>query len=150
VLFLVLLWYCSGYIIVVLPFLSKIFIFCILFYIWNTTSGIRELSSAENCGLIFSRVETYSIILKLHRSIVTCINLRSGSNTHKKYKRYSSAHLLAILVTSVGTPLSGNASDNTCIWIDLDLPNPSVDKSIDRLTAIVPPRTTLRKILSST
>jgi hypothetical protein len=34
---LVLFWHCSGYIIVVLSFLAKIFLFCILFYIWNTT-----------------------------------------------------------------------------------------------------------------
>jgi hypothetical protein len=149
-LFLVLFWYCSGYIIVVLPFLAKIFMFCILFYIWNTTSGIRALSSAENCGLIFFRVETYSDVLKLQRSVVTCINPWSGSNTCRKYKRYSSAHLLATLVTPVGTPSSGSASDNTCIWIDLDLLKPSVDKPIGRLTAIVPPRTTLGKILSST
>ena len=50
---LVLLWYCSGYIIVSLPFLAKIFMFCILFYIWNTTSGIKAPSSTKNCGLIF-------------------------------------------------------------------------------------------------
>jgi hypothetical protein len=50
---LVLFWYFFGYIIVVLPFLTKIFIFFILFYIWNTTRAIRALSLAENCGLIF-------------------------------------------------------------------------------------------------
>jgi hypothetical protein len=38
--------------------------------------------------------------------------------------------LLATLVTLVGTPSSGSASDNTCIWIDLDLLNPFVDKPI--------------------
>jgi hypothetical protein len=58
--------------------------------------------------------------------------------------------LLATLVTLVGTPSSGSASDNTCIWIDLDILKPSIDKPIGRLTAIVPPRTTLGKILSST
>jgi hypothetical protein len=137
---LVLLWYCSGYIIIFVPFLAKIFLFCILFYIWNTTSGIRALSLAENCGLIFFRVETYSGVLKLQRYVVTRINPRSGSNTRRKYKRYSSAYLLATLVTHVGTPLSGSASDNTYIRIDLDLLNPSIDKPICRLTAIVPPR----------
>jgi hypothetical protein len=50
---MVFLWYCSSYIIVVLPFLAKIFMLCIIFYIWNTTSGIRALSLAKNCGLIF-------------------------------------------------------------------------------------------------
>jgi hypothetical protein len=40
---LVLFWYCSGYIIVVLPFLAKIFMFCILFYIWNTTKVLGEV-----------------------------------------------------------------------------------------------------------
>jgi hypothetical protein len=58
--------------------------------------------------------------------------------------------LLATLVTPVGTPSSGSASDNTCIQIGLDILNPSIDKSIGHLTAIVPPRTTLGKILSST
>jgi len=58
--------------------------------------------------------------------------------------------LLASLVTPVGTPLSGSASENTCIQIILDLLKPSIDKPITRLIAIVPPRTTLRNILSST
>jgi hypothetical protein len=58
--------------------------------------------------------------------------------------------LLATLVTPVGTPSSGSASNNTCIQIGLEILNPSIDKLIDRLTAIVPPRTTLGKILSST
>jgi hypothetical protein len=38
--------------------------------------------------------------------------------------------LLATLVTPVGTPSSGSASDNTCIQIDLDILKPSVDKPI--------------------
>jgi hypothetical protein len=92
----------------------------------------------------------YSSVLKLQRYVITRINLQSMSNTHKKYKWYSSTHLLATLVTHVGTPSSGSASDNTCIWIDLDLLKPSLDELIDRLTAIVPLRTTLGKILSST
>jgi hypothetical protein len=58
--------------------------------------------------------------------------------------------LLATLVTHIGTPSSGSTSDNTYIWIDLDILKPFVDKPIGRLTAIVPPRTTLGKILSST
>jgi hypothetical protein len=157
VLFLVLFWYHFG-IIVVLFWLyccssaisSYLFMFCILFYIWNITSGIRAPSSAENCGLIFFRVETYSNVFKLQRSVVTCINPWSGIHTHRKYKWYLSAHLLATLVTPVGTPSSGSASDNTCIQIDLDLLKPSIDKPIGHLTAIVPPRTTLGKILSST
>jgi hypothetical protein len=58
--------------------------------------------------------------------------------------------LLATFVTPVGTPSSGSASDNTCIQIDLDILKLFVDKPMDRLTAIVPPRTTLEKILDST
>jgi hypothetical protein len=54
-------------------------------------------------------------------------------------------HMLATLVTLVGTPSSGSASDNTCIQINLDLLKPSIDKLIDRLTSIVPPRTTLEE-----
>jgi hypothetical protein len=117
---------------------------CILFYIWNITSGIRAPSSVENCGLIFFfRVETYSGVFKLQRSVVTRINPQSGIHTCRKYKWYLSTHLLATLVTPVGTPSSGSASENTCIQIDLDLLNPSIDKPIGHLTAIVPPRTTL-------
>jgi hypothetical protein len=58
--------------------------------------------------------------------------------------------LLATLVTHVGTPSSRSASDNTCIQINLDSLKPSIDKSINHLTVIVPPRTTIGKILSST
>jgi hypothetical protein len=58
--------------------------------------------------------------------------------------------LLETLVTPVGTPSSGSASDNTCIRIELDIMNPSIDKSIDPLTVMLPPRTTLEKILSNT
>jgi uncharacterized membrane protein len=104
----------------------------------------------ENCGLIFFKVETYSGVLNLHIFVVTCINLWSESHTHMKYKWYLRAHLLATLATPVGTPSSGSALDNTYISIDLDLLNPSIDKSINRLNTIVPSRTTLGKILSST
>jgi hypothetical protein len=142
----VLFWYCYGYIIVSRRFLAKIFLFCILFYIWNTISRIRE----ENYGLNFFRVETYFDVLKLQRSVVTCINPRLGSYTRGKHKRYLSAHLLATLVTLVGTPSSGSALDNTCIWIDQDFLKLSIDKPIGRLISTVPPRTTLGKILSST
>jgi hypothetical protein len=67
-----------------------------------------------------------------------------------KYKRYSSTHMLATLVTPVGTPSSGSASNNTYMWINLDLLKPYVDNLINRLTTIVAPRTTLGNILSST
>jgi hypothetical protein len=147
---MVLFWYCYGYIIVSLPFLAKIFMFCILFYIWNTTSGIKAPSLTKNCGLKFFRVETYSDVLKLQRYVITRINLHGRGVIHRKYKLYLSAHMLATLVTLVGTPSSGSASDNTCIHIDLDLLKPSIDKLIGHLTVIVPLRTTLRKILSST
>jgi hypothetical protein len=75
------------------------------------------------------------------------INLRLGIHTHRKYKWYLSAYLLATLVTPVCIPLSGSASDNTCIQIDLDILKPSIDKSINHLTFIVPPRTTFGKII---
>jgi hypothetical protein len=56
----------------------------------------------------------------------------------------------ATLVNPVDTPSSGSASDNSCVRIDLNYLNPSLDKLIGCLTAIVSPRTTLGKILSST
>jgi hypothetical protein len=98
----------------------------------------------------FFRVETYSDVFKLQRSVVTRIKSRSWIHTRRKYKRYLSAHLLAALVTLVGTPSSGSASESTCIQIGLDLLKPSKDKLIDHMNTIVPPRTTLGKILSST
>ena len=124
--------------------------FFILFYNWNITSGIRAPFSANNCGLNFIRVEMYFNILNLHRSIIMHINPWSGSHTHRKYKRYLSAHLLATLVTPVGTPSSRSASDSTCVRISLDFLKPSLDKPIGRQIVIVSPRKTLGKILSST
>jgi hypothetical protein len=157
VLFLVLFWYHFG-IIVVLFWLyccssaisSILFLFCILFI-----SGILQVVSEhfprqKIMGKFFFKVETYSDVFKLQRSVVTHINPRSGIHTCRKYKWYLSAHLLATLVTPVGTPSSGSASDNTYIRIDLDFQKPSLDKPISRLTAIVSPRTALGKILSST
>jgi hypothetical protein len=48
----VLLWCCSGYIVVYLPFLE--FYLCYAYFLYiNITSGIRALSSTKNCGLIF-------------------------------------------------------------------------------------------------
>jgi hypothetical protein len=58
--------------------------------------------------------------------------------------------LLATLVTLVGTPSGGSASNDTCIQIDLDILKPSIDTPIDCLIATVPPRITLENILSST
>jgi hypothetical protein len=58
--------------------------------------------------------------------------------------------MLATLVTPVGTPSSGSASDNTCVRIGLDFLKPSLYKLIGYLIAIVRLRTTLRNILSST
>ena len=98
----------------------------------------------------FFRVEIYSDVFKLQRSSVRHINLQSRIHTHRKYKRYLRTHLLATLVTLVVAPLSGSASDNTCVRIDQDFLKPSLDKAIDRLTTIVPLKTTLRKILSNT
>jgi hypothetical protein len=58
--------------------------------------------------------------------------------------------MLATLVTPVGTPSTGSALERTCVWIGLDYLKPTLDKLIGFLIAIVSPRITLRKILSST
>jgi hypothetical protein len=79
-----------------------------------------------------------------------CINPRSGSHACRKYKWYLSTHLLATIVTPVGTPSSGSASDNTYKRISLDILKPSIDKLIGHLNAIVPPKIVLGKILYST
>jgi hypothetical protein len=42
--------------------------------------------------------------------------------------------LLATLVTPAGTPSSGSKSNNTCIWIGLDILKLFIDKPIGRLT----------------
>ena len=124
---------------------------CILFYIWNTTSGIRAPSSVENCGLIFfSRVETYSGILKLQRFVITCINPWSRIHTCRKYKWFLSAHLLDTLVTHVGVHFSGSTSDNTCAHTFPRHLGTHLAQPIGLLTTIVSLRTTLEKILSST
>jgi len=58
--------------------------------------------------------------------------------------------MLHTLVTLVGTPLSGSASHKTCIQIGMGILKPSIDQLIGRLTAIVPLRKALERILSST
>jgi hypothetical protein len=69
--------------------------------------------------------------------------------------------LLDTLVTPVGTPSSGSASDNTVYGLalpstsgisgaPLGILKPAIDQLIGCLTVIVPLRTTLEKILSST
>ena len=92
----------------------------------------------------------YSDVFKLQRYVVTLIKLQSGIHICRKYKWHLSAHLLATLVTHVGTPSSGSALDNTCVRIGLDFLKPFLDKLIGCLTIIVPLRKTLGKILSST
>jgi hypothetical protein len=92
----------------------------------------------------------YFNVFKLQRYVITHINPWFGIHTHRKYKWYLSAHLLATLVNLFGTPSSGSASDNTYIRINLDFMKPSLDKPIGHLTAIVPLRTIVGKMLSST
>jgi hypothetical protein len=80
--------------------------------------------------IFFFRVETYSNILKLQRSVIQHINPWSGKHTCKELQVVLKHTLLATLVTPVGTPSSGSTSDNTCIWINLDILKPSIDKPI--------------------
>jgi hypothetical protein len=94
---LVLFWYFSRYIIVVLSFLAKIFLSCMLFYIYNITSGIRALSLAENCGLIFFQ----------GRDVIRC--LKATKIYHYVYKpvvRESHTQEIQVILkrTSVGHP----------------------------------------------
>jgi hypothetical protein len=92
---------------------------------------------------VFQHLKATNICRSVHKSMV-------GEAYMQELQVVLKSTLLATLVTLVGTPLSGSASDNTCIQIDLDILNPSIDKPIGHLTSIVPPRTTLGKILSST
>jgi hypothetical protein len=48
----------------------------------------------------------YSMIFKLQRSVITCINPQLGIHTRSKYKWFLSAHMLATVVTPIGTPLT--------------------------------------------
>jgi hypothetical protein len=134
----------AGYFTVILPFLA--FYFCSAYFIYLVScKWYQSTFLGRNCRYFFFKVETYSGVFKPQRSVITRINPQL-----RKYKWFLSAHLLATLVTPVGTPSSGSASDNTCVRIDLDFLKPSLDKPIDCRTAIVSLRTTLGKILSST
>jgi hypothetical protein len=86
-------------------------------------------------------------------TIVICRSMHKSA-VRKEYMQeiqdFCKLTLLDTRVTPVGTPSSGSALDNTCIWTDLGILKPTIYQSINQLTAIVPPRTTLGKILSST
>ena len=88
------------------------FLFCI-FYISGILQVVSEHFPWQKLWVFFFRVETYSDIFKLQRYVVMRINSWSGIHTCKKYKWYLSTHLLATLVTPVGTPSSGSALDST-------------------------------------
>jgi hypothetical protein len=124
--------------------------FCILFYIWNTTSGIRAPSLAKNCGLIFFQGRDVLWHLKAIEICHYMDKIVVRDSYTQEIQVVLSPHLLATLVTLVGTPSSGSTSNNTCIRIGIDLLKHSIDEPIGHLTVIVPPRTTLEKIFSST
>jgi hypothetical protein len=92
---------------------------------------------------IFRRLKATKICHSVHKSV-----FREAYT--KEIQVVLKITLLATLVTPVGTPSSGSASNITCIWIGLDTLKPSIDKSISRLTSTVPPITTLGKIIYST
>jgi hypothetical protein len=105
---------------------------------------------AVNSGLFFFQgrdvyrhLKAIEICRSMHKSMV-------GEEYTQELQVVLKHTLFDTLVTVVGTPSSGSASNNTCIQIDLDILKPSIDKPISHLTAIVLPRTTLGKILSST
>jgi hypothetical protein len=148
----VLFWYYSDIDLVI----SLLFFHCLLnIYVLHTILYLEYCKWYQSTFLdkklwvIFFQGRDVFDVLKLQRYVVQCINLWSGKHT-QELQVVLKCTLLATLVTLVGTPSSGSASDNTCIWIDLDILKPSIDKPINRLTAIVPPRKTLGKILSST
>jgi len=94
VLFQVLFWYCSRHILVVTTLFSKYF-----YSTFNITSGILQVVSELFPGhnywgnfFFFFRVETYSGIFKLQRSVIPCINPWSGRHTWRNYKWFLSAH----------------------------------------------------------
>jgi hypothetical protein len=154
VLFLELLWYYCDVVLVISLF---IFNFSLIIFFLHTILYLEYYKWYQSTFLnktlwvkFFFKVEMHSDVFKLQRSIITRINPQSGIHTCMKYKWYLRAHMLATLVTPVGTPLNGSALDNTCIWIDLDLLKLSIDKMIGHLNVIAPLRITLRKILSST
>jgi hypothetical protein len=79
----------------------------------------------------------------LHKSMV-------GEEYTSEIQEVFNLTLLDTLVTHVGTPSSGSTLDNTCIQTGLGILKPTVDQLIDHLNDIVPSRTKLKKILSST
>jgi hypothetical protein len=67
---------CSGYIVVIMPFLA--FHFCSAYFLYLVYyKWYQRTFLGRKCGLnFFFRVETYSGVFKQHRSVITCINLR--------------------------------------------------------------------------
>jgi hypothetical protein len=126
---------------------SILFQFCIHFIFGILQVVLEHFPWQKVWVKYFFRVETYSDIFKPQRSVVTRINpwLRDS---------YTQEIQVVLKHTSIGHTWKYkwylSASDNTCVRIDLDYLKPSLDKPIGRLTAIVSPRTTLGKILSST
>jgi hypothetical protein len=118
--------------------------------IWYLTSGIRALSLAGIVGYFFFQGRDVFQHLK---------NTMACHSAHKSTVREEYTHEIRevfnltffnTIVTHVSTPSSGSASENTCIQTSLGILKPYIGQTIDRLTAIVPPKTTLEKILSST
>jgi hypothetical protein len=139
----------AGYITIILPFLA--FYFCSAYFlIYGILQVVSEHHPWQKLWELFSRVEPYSSIFKPQISVVTHINPRLRDSYTQEIQVVLKHTSVATLVTIVGTPSSGSTSDNTCVRIDLYFLKPSLDKSIGRLTVIVPPRTALGKILSST
>ena len=88
----VLLW-CCGFIYCIVMLL---FIVVFLFFFYYNRSGtlqvVLEHFPWNKIVSYFFRVETYSNILKLQRSVVQCINPWLGKHTHRNYKWYLRAH----------------------------------------------------------
>jgi hypothetical protein len=91
---------------------------------------------------VFQHLKTTMIFHSTHKSVVR-------ETYTQEIQKVFKLTLLDTLVAPVGTPSSGSTSDKTCIQTGLGILKSSIDQSIGHLTAIVPPRIELEKILSS-
>ena len=95
-------------------------------YKWyqSTFLGIKQWVIFFQGRDVFRCPKTTGIYLSMHKSVIKEAQMQEIQVVLK-------CVLLAILVTPVGTPSSGSASDNTCIQIDLDLLSPpQINRSV--------------------
>jgi hypothetical protein len=148
-----LLFWCYDFIYcVVLLLFYAIFLFSAIIIDLVPYKWYQSTFLGRKCGFFFFFFEGRDVFWHLKTIEICCLTHKSmlGEAYMHELQVVLKHTLLATFVTLVGTPSSHSTSYHTCIRIDLDLLKPSIDKPINHLTTIVPLRTTLENILSST